>query len=88
MIHSLTGTKPGERYAVEHLDHSHDFPGFFLDGKYYLEPELMKTDGARLKLNKVRYHASVDSTSSAARYCWVDACMRSIVDARSGTVSN
>ena len=98
MIHLLTGMKPGERYAIESLEHTHGFPGFFLDGKYYLDPELMTAvgwlegqqflydeldsegkpvfpnrvvgtiedltlmlaDGARLKLNQVRYNAQVD----------------------------
>ncbi|QAY93332.1 SDR family oxidoreductase [Pseudomonas sp. ACM7] len=98
MIHSLTGMKPGERYAVESLERTRNFSGFFLDGKYYLEPELMTAvgwlegqqflydeldplgepvfpnrvagtiedltltlaDGARLKLNQVRYTAQVD----------------------------
>ncbi|MHC8299450.1 short chain dehydrogenase [Pseudomonas sp. ZS1P83] len=98
MIDSLTGMKPGERYVVESLERTRSFPGFFLDGKYYLGPELMTAvgwlegqqffydeldpsgepvfpdriagtiegliltliDGARLKLNKVRYNAQVD----------------------------
>ncbi|WP_439958756.1 SDR family oxidoreductase [Pseudomonas silesiensis] len=105
MIDSLTGMKPGERYAVESLERTRNFPGFFLDGKYYLGPELMTAvgwlegqrflydeldpvgepvfpdrvagtiedltltliDGARLKLNKVRYNAPVDLSSSEAR---------------------
>ncbi|WP_131108271.1 SDR family oxidoreductase [Pseudomonas sp. Sample_10] len=98
MINSLTGMKSGERYTIERLEHTHGFPGFFLDGKYYLEPELMTAvgwlegqqflydeldptgkpvfpnrvvgtiedltltlaDGARLKLNQMRYTAQVD----------------------------
>nr|WP_166363426.1 short chain dehydrogenase [Pseudomonas akapageensis] len=98
MIDSSTGMKPGERYAVESLERTRHFPGFFLDGKYYLGPELLTAvgwlegqqflydeldpagepvfpdrvagtirdltltlaDGARLKLNKVRYNAQVD----------------------------
>ena len=45
MIHSLTGMRPGERYAVESLERTRNFSGFFLDGKYYLEPELMTAVG-------------------------------------------
>ncbi|VVO44857.1 SDR family oxidoreductase [Pseudomonas fluorescens] len=105
MIDSLTGMKPGERYAVESLERTRNFPGFFLDGKYYLGPELMTAvgwlegqrffydeldpvgepvfpdrvagtiedltltliDGARLKLNKLRYNAQVDLPSSEVR---------------------
>jgi hypothetical protein len=103
MIDSLTGMKPGERYTVESLERTRHFPGFFLDGKYYLGPELMTAvgwlegqhffydeldptgepvfpdrlagriedltlvlaDGARLKLNKVRFNAPLDSPSPA-----------------------
>jgi NAD(P)-dependent dehydrogenase (short-subunit alcohol dehydrogenase family) len=45
MIDSLTGMRPGERYAVESLERTWQFPGFFLDGKYYLGPELMTAVG-------------------------------------------
>jgi hypothetical protein len=45
MIDPSTGMKPGERYAVESLERTRHFPGFFLDGKYYLGPELMTTVG-------------------------------------------
>ncbi|VVQ13610.1 3-phenylpropionate-dihydrodiol/cinnamic acid-dihydrodiol dehydrogenase [Pseudomonas fluorescens] len=45
MIDSSTGMKPGERYAVQSLEHTRSFPGFFLDGKYYLGPELMTAVG-------------------------------------------
>lgn len=103
MIDSLTGMKPGERYTVESLERTRHFPGFFLDAKYYLGPELMTAvgwlegqqfyydeldptgepvfpdrlagsiedltlilaDGARLKLNKVRFNAPLDSPSPA-----------------------
>lgn len=105
MIDSSTGMKPGERYAVEKLERTRNFPGFFLDGKYYLGPELMTAvgwlegqqflydeldptgepvfpdrvagtiedltliliDGARLKLNKVRYNAQVELPSSEVK---------------------
>ena len=36
MIDSLTGMKPGERYAVQSLERTRSFPGFFLDGKVLL----------------------------------------------------
>lgn len=45
MIDSATGMKPGERYAVESLERAHQFQGFFLDGKYYLDPELLTAVG-------------------------------------------
>lgn len=105
MIDSLTGMKPGERYVVESLERTRNFPGFFLDGKYYLGPDLMTAvgwlegqqflydeldptgepvfpdrvagtiedlvltliDGARLKLNKVRYNAQVDLLAPEVR---------------------
>lgn len=40
MIAPATGMKPGERYAIESVERAPHFPGFFLDGKYYLGPEL------------------------------------------------
>jgi hypothetical protein len=45
MINSATGMKMGERYAVENSGHSRNFSGFFLDGKYYLGPELLTAIG-------------------------------------------
>jgi hypothetical protein len=45
MIDSATGMKPGERYAVESLERAHQFQGFFLDGKYYLDSELLTAVG-------------------------------------------
>lgn len=45
MIEPSTGMKAGERYIVESLERTHHFPGFFLDGKYYLGPELMTAVG-------------------------------------------
>jgi short-subunit dehydrogenase len=45
MIDPSTGMKPGERYAVESLERTKHFPGFFLDGRYYLGPELMTAVG-------------------------------------------
>lgn len=40
MISPATGMRAGERYAVESVERAPHFPGFFLDGKYYLGPEL------------------------------------------------
>lgn len=45
MIDQATGMKPGERYSVENIARAHQFPGFFLDGKYYLGPELLTAVG-------------------------------------------
>lgn len=45
MIDPATGMKPGERYTVENLERVHPFTGFFLDGKYYLGPELLTAVG-------------------------------------------
>lgn len=45
MSDSPTGMRPGERYQVENLERAHQFPGFFLDGKYYLGPELLTAVG-------------------------------------------
>lgn len=45
MIDPATGMRPGERYSVESLERAHQFPGFFLDGKYYLGPELLTAAG-------------------------------------------
>jgi len=45
MIDQTTGMKPGERYSVENVERAHQFPGFFLDGKYYLGPELLTAVG-------------------------------------------
>lgn len=45
MIDPATGMRPGERYNVESLECTPHFPGFFLDGKYYLGPELQTAVG-------------------------------------------
>lgn len=45
MIDKATGMKPGERYCVENVARAHQFAGFFLDGKYYLGPELLSAVG-------------------------------------------
>lgn len=45
MIDPATGMKPGERYSVEPQEGSPGFPGFFLDGKFYLDPELLTAIG-------------------------------------------
>ena len=45
MIDPITGMKAGERYSVENVERAHQFPGFFLDGKYFLGPELLTAVG-------------------------------------------
>lgn len=45
MFNQATGMKPGERYRVESLESTHQFTGFFLDGKYYLDPDLLTAVG-------------------------------------------
>lgn len=45
MIDPTTGMKAGERYSVENVERAHQFPGFFLDGKYHLGPELLTAVG-------------------------------------------
>ena len=45
MMNAATGMKPGERYQVENAEREHQFQGFFLDGKYYLGPELLTAVG-------------------------------------------
>lgn len=45
MIDPATGMKAGERYTIDSLERTRHFPGFFLDGKYYLGPELMTAIG-------------------------------------------
>lgn len=45
MIDPTTGMKAGERYSVGNVERAHQFPGFFLDGKYYLGPELLTAVG-------------------------------------------
>jgi hypothetical protein len=45
MIAPATGMKPGERYSIESVERAPQFPGFFLDGKYYLGPELQTAVG-------------------------------------------
>lgn len=45
MMDSATGMKPGERYSVASPEGSCQFSGFFLDGKYYLGPELLTVVG-------------------------------------------
>lgn len=41
MINPSTGMRIGERYAIESSENPHLFSGFFLDGKYYLHPDLL-----------------------------------------------
>lgn len=45
MIDPTTGMKAGQRYSVENVERAHQFTGFFLDGKYYLGPELLTAVG-------------------------------------------
>jgi hypothetical protein len=45
MINSATGMRPGERYGINSALQPHQFPGFFLDGKYFLAPELLTAVG-------------------------------------------
>ncbi|MFK3815294.1 SDR family oxidoreductase [Pseudomonas sp. NPDC089407] len=45
MIDQATGMKSGERYRVENVERTHQFAGFFQDGKYYLGPELLTAVG-------------------------------------------
>lgn len=45
MIAPATGMRHGERYVVDSVERAHHFPGFFLDGKYYLGPELQTAVG-------------------------------------------
>lgn len=45
MIDPATGMRPGERYTVDSLERTKHFSGFFLDGKYYLGPELLTAVG-------------------------------------------
>lgn len=45
MINPATGMKPGERYVIESVERAPQFLGFFLDGKYYLGPELQTAVG-------------------------------------------
>ena len=45
MIDQATGMKPGERYTITSDEQTQPFTGFFLDGKYYLAPELQTAVG-------------------------------------------
>lgn len=45
MIAPQTGMKPGQRYRIESVERAPQFSGFFLDGKYYLGPELQTAVG-------------------------------------------
>lgn len=45
MINPSTGMRIGERYAIESSENPHLFSGFFLDGKYYLHPDLLTAVG-------------------------------------------
>jgi short-subunit dehydrogenase len=45
VIDPATGMKPGQRYTIESRERTRQFPGFFLDAKYYLGPELLTAIG-------------------------------------------
>lgn len=45
MIDESTGMTPGVRYEIENRERVEPFAGFFLDGKYYLTPELQTAIG-------------------------------------------
>ncbi|WP_050577226.1 hypothetical protein [Pseudomonas cremoricolorata] len=45
LIDPATGMKPGERYQIEQREGAHAFDGFFLDGKYFLEADLLTAVG-------------------------------------------
>lgn len=44
-MNNPTGMKPGARYVIENVEGAPEFPGFFLDGKYFLHPELLTAIG-------------------------------------------
>jgi hypothetical protein len=45
MIDESTGMIPGVRYEIDNRERVEPFAGFFLDGKYYLTPELQTAIG-------------------------------------------
>ncbi|MGF6330560.1 hypothetical protein ABH909_003438 [Pseudomonas sp. BS3782 TE3695] len=45
MIDEATGMTAGVRYEIEKRERVEPFAGFFLDGKYYLTPELQTAIG-------------------------------------------
>jgi hypothetical protein len=45
MIDESTGMTAGVRYEIEKRERVEPFSGFFLDGKYYLAPELQTAIG-------------------------------------------
>jgi hypothetical protein len=44
-MNNPTGMKTGERYIIENVEGAPEFRGFFLDGKYFLHPELLTAVG-------------------------------------------
>lgn len=56
-MNNPTGMKTGERYIIENVDGAPEFRGFFLDGKYFLHPELLTAvgwmDGDQFMLDQV-----------------------------------
>jgi hypothetical protein len=45
MINSKTGMISGVRYFIERKNDTHSLTGFFLNGMYYLDPELLTSIG-------------------------------------------
>lgn len=45
MLDKSTGMHAGIRYVIENRERVEPFTGFFLDGKYYLGPDLQTTIG-------------------------------------------
>ncbi|WP_416221074.1 hypothetical protein [Pseudomonas sp. RP23018S] len=45
LLDPATGMKPGERYRVEPAEGGQPFEGFFLDGKYFLDADLLTAVG-------------------------------------------
>lgn len=56
-MNNPTGMKAGQRYIIENVDGAPEFTGFFLDGKYFLHPELLTAvgwmDGDQFMLDQV-----------------------------------
>jgi hypothetical protein len=44
-MNNPTGMRRGARYVIEQVDGAPAFSGFFLDGKYFLHPELLTAIG-------------------------------------------
>lgn len=44
-MNNSTGMMAGQRYSIGNVTGAQEFPGFFLDGKYFLHPELLTSVG-------------------------------------------